>query len=41
MNQDMDAYKYGYRIVGIADVYKNKKNGIYVGQGSAVPVTEG
>lgn len=35
-NQDADAWKYGYRIVGIADVYKNKKNGIYVGQGAAI-----
>lgn len=35
-NPDADAWKYGYRIVGIADVYKNKKNGIYVGQGSAI-----
>ena len=36
MNQDADAWKFGYRIVGIADVYKNKKNGIYVGQGAAI-----
>jgi hypothetical protein len=28
-NQDADAYKFGYRIVGICDVYKNKKDGIY------------
>lgn len=36
MNQDADAWKFGYRIVGIADVYKNKKNGIYVGQGATI-----
>lgn len=30
VNQDADAYKFGYRVVGIADVYKNKKKGIYV-----------
>ncbi len=28
-NQDADAYKYGYRNVGIADVYKNKLAGVY------------
>ncbi len=28
-NQDADGYKYGYRNVGIADVYKNKVAGIY------------
>lgn len=28
-NQDSDAYKYGYRNVGIADVYKNKLAGVY------------
>lgn len=30
VNQDADAYKYGYRQVGIADVYKNKLAGIYL-----------
>ena len=29
-NQQADAYKYGYRNVGIADVYKNKAAGVYV-----------
>ena len=28
-NQDADAWKYGYRTVGIADVYENKVLGIY------------
>jgi hypothetical protein len=35
-NQDADAYKYGYRIVGICDVYKNKTAGIYASVGAAV-----
>ena len=30
LNQDADAYKYGYRQVGIADVYQNKLAGIYL-----------
>lgn len=30
VNQEADAYKYGYRQVGIADVYKNKLAGIYL-----------
>lgn len=30
VNQDADAYKFGYRTVGIADVYENKAAGIYV-----------
>ncbi len=29
-NQDADAYKFGYRMVGIADVYENKAAGIYL-----------
>lgn len=29
-NQDADAWKYGYRQVGIADVYKNKLAGVYL-----------
>lgn len=29
-NQDADAYKYGYRQVGIADAYENKRSGIYL-----------
>lgn len=29
-NQDADAYKYGYRQVGIADAYANKRSGIYL-----------
>jgi hypothetical protein len=29
-NQDADGYKFGYRNVGIADVYKNKLAGVYV-----------
>ncbi len=29
-NQNADAYKYGYRQVGIADGYKNKRAGIYL-----------
>lgn len=29
-NQDADAWKYGYRHVAIAEVYENKKKGIYV-----------
>ncbi|TCL56434.1 hypothetical protein [Allofournierella massiliensis] len=34
-NQDADAYKYGYRNVGIADVYKNKVKGVYASYKSA------
>lgn len=34
-NQDADAYKYGYRNVGIADVYKNKVKGVYASHKSA------
>ena len=30
LNQDADGYKFGYRQVGIADVYKNKAAGIYL-----------
>lgn len=30
MNQNADAWKFGYRNVGIADVYENKVAGIYV-----------
>lgn len=30
VNQDADAYKFGYRNVGIADVYENKVAGIYL-----------
>lgn len=30
MNQTADAYKFGYRNVGIADVYENKVSGIYL-----------
>lgn len=30
MNQDADAWKFGYRNVGIADVYENKVAGIYL-----------
>jgi len=29
-NQTADAYKFGYRNVGIADVYQNKVSGIYL-----------
>lgn len=29
-NQDADAWKFGYRTVGIAECYGNKKDGIYV-----------
>lgn len=29
-NQTADAYKFGYRNVGIADIYKNKLSGIYL-----------
>ena len=29
-NQDGDAWKFGYRNVGIADVYENKVAGIYL-----------
>lgn len=29
-NPDADAYKFGYRNVGIADVYDNKVAGIYL-----------
>ena len=29
-NQDADAWKFGYRTVGIVEVYDNKKDGIYV-----------
>jgi hypothetical protein len=30
VNQDADAWKYGYRNVGIADAYENKVAGIYL-----------
>ncbi len=30
LNQDADAYKYGYRKVAIADAYENKRAGIYL-----------
>lgn len=30
VNQNADAWKYGYRAVGIADVYENKVSGIYM-----------
>ena len=30
MNQDADAWKYGYRNYGLCDVYENKTAGIYV-----------
>lgn len=30
MNQDADAWKYGYRFLGVADVYENKQAGIYL-----------
>lgn len=30
MNQDADAWKFGYRMVGIADAYENKVAGIYL-----------
>ena len=29
-NQTADAYKFGYRNVGIADAYENKAAGIYL-----------
>ena len=34
-NPDADAWKYGYRNVGIADVYKNKVAGIYASHKTA------
>ena len=34
-NQEADAYKYGYRNVGVADVYKNKLAGVYASHKSA------
>ena len=37
-NQDADAYKFGYRNVGIADLYANKLAGVYV---SHKPVSAG
>ena len=30
VNQDADAWKFGYRVYGLADVYENKTKGIYV-----------
>ena len=30
VNQHADAYAFGYRLVGVADVYDNKLNGVYV-----------
>ena len=30
VNQDSDAWEFGYRNVGIADVYENKAAGIYL-----------
>lgn len=35
-NPDAFSWKYGFRLVGICDVYENKTNGIYVGQGAAI-----
>lgn len=35
MNQDADAWKFGYRNVGIADVYENKVAGIYLHKAEA------
>lgn len=32
-NQDSDAWKFGYRMVGIADAYENKVAGIYLHKG--------
>ena len=29
-NQDADAWKFGYRTVGMVEAYDNKKDGIYV-----------
>jgi len=29
-NQSADAWKYGYRIVAVADVYANKRSGVYL-----------
>ena len=34
-NQDADAYKFGYRNVGIADAYDNKVAGIYLHKATA------
>lgn len=34
-NQDADAYKFGYRNVGIADAYENKVAGIYLHKATA------
>ena len=34
-NQEADAYKYGYRNVSVADVYKNKLAGVYASHKSA------
>ena len=34
-NQDADAYKFGYRNVGIADAYENKLAGIYLHYGAS------
>lgn len=34
-NQDADAWKFGYRNVGIADVYENKVKGIYLHNATA------
>lgn len=34
-NQEADAYKYGYRNVGVADVYKNKLAGVYASHKTA------
>lgn len=34
MNQDADAYKFGYRLVSIAEVYENKVAGIYAHRAS-------
>ncbi|MDF2537989.1 MAG: hypothetical protein K0S76_1010 [Herbinix sp.] len=35
-NQDADAWKYGYRNVGIADAYENKISGIYLHKSTIV-----
>jgi hypothetical protein len=36
VNQDADAWKYGYRNVGIADAYENKVSGIYLHKSTVV-----
>ncbi len=38
-NQDADAWKFGYRILGLNNVYDNAQKGLYVSSAAAIPDT--